>query len=1267
MKRRKKSSILFSATLATAGVVAGSLIAIANNSQAESFAAMSYEDIVGTLSSDLSISSESVSEALDTKLIIAQVEDESVLENDPFIVNYTKVYKDFYSIEYNTAREAGIGYKTLKREEAVKNVSLNYTFEAARFDLGEWQAWGVSSMKLDTYANSLESSSNVVKVAVLDTGIRPTHIVFSEKASQDRLDTSLGKNYVNYSSPTNNFIDDNGHGTMVSGVIAESTPSNVKIVPIKVLDSEGKCDFNSVIQGASYAMRSGIKLMNMSIGAEQQKVPDSDKTIINNFFTELEGDGAIVVAAAGNEKLGTIDYPAAANGVIAVTSVNQDKSFSSDFSNHGVAADFAAPGSNLWLPSHEVDDGIVVFTNTQTGEQVGADGTSFSSPFVAAAIANILMEHPTWNKTQIMNELKLNAEDLGTPGWDEYYGNGSVSFHVNKYADLTINSVTPSTAWATSSNVAAKATSSSYTINKYALVKGTSTSVPQPSVWKSVGTAGKTINETYNVTENGTYTIWFKNSNNEIKYTTFTVNKIDKDAPLVQSDLTATKVSNTSEKLTVKVIDSLSGLDRIVWYYKASNESSYHDATDSLGGTTSSVTKERTLTNLNPGSYTAYAKVYDQAGNSLTIDSVNFTIEEESDNVTITDLAFPGRWINTNATVTFTVNSENSNITHKALVSGNSTTAPSSWTAVSSPAKTLNEQVTITANGDYTVWYKNASGKTAYKTFTITKIDKTNPTVSSITVSNKTTSGAKLTVSASDNASGIANIEWKYKLESASSYTSKTGTDTSITLSNLSVGNYTAFVIVTDNAGNSTQSQPVNFEIESEPVASDKVTITNVSAPTNWTKENITVTITVSSENSNITHRAVLNGNNAAAPESASAWTQVSNPAKTLTDTITITSNGTYTVWYKNAGGEMKSTVFSINIIDRTNPRITDLKVSNITTSSAKLTASASDSESGIVKYEWKYKLESASEYTSKTGSSSTITLSGLSAGNYIAYVIVTDAAGNSTQSQPVNFEIEEDGPDTPPVVSDNITITSIKVPTAWTNKNVKVTVEVSSEESTITHHALVDGNSTDEPADSAWVEFPNPLKTMTDTITIDKNGTFTVWYKNAGGDTVSETFTVNSIDKAAPVLDGELATSNPTNDGIKLSVNATDAASGIAKVEWYYKLVGASEYEMVTDVYANGQIFSGLADGKSHVFSNLEAGDYVAYAKIYDTAGNFTTTNEITFTIQGPNNEEEPVDGPVDPDTVNPKTGDNIMIISMIGGSILALGAAAAVKLRRR
>lgn len=98
---------------------------------------------------------------------------------------------------------------------------------------------------------------NKVTVAVLDTGVEGTH-----EDLVGRIAT--GKNFAQYDSNGDPYpedmqgnIDDNGHGTMVAGVIAAVYdngigitgtvgPGNVEILPVKVLNDMGWGTFYDV-------------------------------------------------------------------------------------------------------------------------------------------------------------------------------------------------------------------------------------------------------------------------------------------------------------------------------------------------------------------------------------------------------------------------------------------------------------------------------------------------------------------------------------------------------------------------------------------------------------------------------------------------------------------------------------------------------------------------------------------------------------------------------------------------------------------------------------------------------------------------------------------------------------------------------------------------------------------------------------------------------------------------------------------------------------
>ena len=81
--------------------------------------------------------------------------------------------------------------------------------------------------------------------------------------------------------------DRNGHGTFVAGTIAQATNNGIgvtgvaytaRIMPVRVLDYEGKGDVATIARGIRYAARRGAKVINMSfefdIGLTASQIPD---------------------------------------------------------------------------------------------------------------------------------------------------------------------------------------------------------------------------------------------------------------------------------------------------------------------------------------------------------------------------------------------------------------------------------------------------------------------------------------------------------------------------------------------------------------------------------------------------------------------------------------------------------------------------------------------------------------------------------------------------------------------------------------------------------------------------------------------------------------------------------------------------------------------------------------------------------------------------------------------------------------------------------
>lgn len=214
----------------------------------------------------------------------------------------------------------------------------------------------------------LATGKNIV-VAVLDTGITPTHTEFVGRILS-------GKNFT--SSNVADVVDRHGHGTHVSGTVAGRTVGvapQAHILPVKVLGDGGTGSTEWISNGITWATDNGARIINLSLGLEG---------ISLLLFTAVEyaiSRGVIVVAAAGNNGNTNVFYPAAAPGVISVTAVDQNDN-RPGFANYGNWIKMAAPGTNI-------------VSSTRDGKYGAWQGTSMAAPHVSGAAA-LLYDRLGW-------------------------------------------------------------------------------------------------------------------------------------------------------------------------------------------------------------------------------------------------------------------------------------------------------------------------------------------------------------------------------------------------------------------------------------------------------------------------------------------------------------------------------------------------------------------------------------------------------------------------------------------------------------------------------------------------------------------------------------------------------------------------------------------------------------------------------------------------------------------------------------------------------
>jgi serine protease len=288
----------------------------------------------------------------------------------------------------------------------------------------------------------IQKGDRSVAVAVIDTGVAYEDFGPFRKAP-DWGDTVFlpGFDFVHRDSHPN---DDEGHGTHVASTIAEETNNatgvtglafDCAIMPVKVLDENGEGLFFDIAEGINFAVNfsqggeNPVKVINLSLGGTSESI------VVREAIDRALAAGITVVAATGNENAGSVDYPAAHPGVIAVGAVDGRKA-RARYSNYGSAIDVVAPGGDVRRDDDNdgFPDGIGQQTLDPGAVELGRydrfgyflnNGTSMASPHVAAAAA-LLYRQGITNPAAIQRALEQTAEDLGDRGRDDQFGHGLI-------------------------------------------------------------------------------------------------------------------------------------------------------------------------------------------------------------------------------------------------------------------------------------------------------------------------------------------------------------------------------------------------------------------------------------------------------------------------------------------------------------------------------------------------------------------------------------------------------------------------------------------------------------------------------------------------------------------------------------------------------------------------------------------------------------------------------------------------------------------------
>ncbi len=260
-------------------------------------------------------------------------------------------------------------------------------------------------------------------VAILDTGVSADATFGTNRLRA--LDIGLGV------SP--GASGNGGHGTGVAALVAGLSADAAGVAPaasllsIRVTDATGQSDMFTLAKAIIAATDAGAKIINISLGGH------ATGAMLDGAIGYAARQGAVIVAAAGNDQAAQLAWPAADARVVSVGAIDRAEQ-QVIFSNAGEQLQFTAPGYGVqtaWLE----------------GQRAYVSGTSASAPLVAGAIAAVMSQNQNLTTAQAVELLGRTANDGGAPGPDPAFGRGIINLATamnsgnSSYVDTAVSSL----------------------------------------------------------------------------------------------------------------------------------------------------------------------------------------------------------------------------------------------------------------------------------------------------------------------------------------------------------------------------------------------------------------------------------------------------------------------------------------------------------------------------------------------------------------------------------------------------------------------------------------------------------------------------------------------------------------------------------------------------------------------------------------------------------------------------------------------------------
>ena len=272
-------------------------------------------------------------------------------------------------------------------------------------------------------------------VAVLDTGVAYRSLGARFRRSPDFAPGQFVAGF-DFVDDDRLPLDEHGHGTHVSGTIAEKTDNGIglvglayeaKLMPVRVLGRNSLGTADDIARGIHFAVAHGADVINMSFNFPcGTQIPSIDEELRRAYRA-----GVVVVASVGN--LGAeacVSPPATSPRVIGVGGTTEGGCLGA-YSLKGRGIEVVAPGGGtpaIGCPSvssrpiYQVTLKVKAGDPRRFGEPGTYVGTSMAAAHVSAVAAMVLaagvlepLGPPRTTVDRVARRLRNTARDLGFP------------------------------------------------------------------------------------------------------------------------------------------------------------------------------------------------------------------------------------------------------------------------------------------------------------------------------------------------------------------------------------------------------------------------------------------------------------------------------------------------------------------------------------------------------------------------------------------------------------------------------------------------------------------------------------------------------------------------------------------------------------------------------------------------------------------------------------------------------------------------------------